>query len=214
MAHPSGSAGFSILPAEIRCQIWRWAVSRRVIRVGFNDESRCQIIRFSAFSFTPSKYPTVPRICHESRYEALRFYTWLRPMTLTYCCRCPSILFSRFDILYLATPPVGYGLFALRYPASRMISAIAIDMTDNWAYELEMLFSYPDIRFEKIADLYFVSTSKDNSPTKKQGLQFSLTSGSEEEDLFHQLVAEKIRGLDVLKHVPDIYFRQLRGQDG
>ncbi|KAI6080147.1 hypothetical protein F4821DRAFT_277030 [Hypoxylon rubiginosum] len=202
MSQPAARpSGFSTIPPEIRCQIWKWAIPRRIVKVTFDYEIPDRWARYSGFSITTSEYPTVLGICQESRYETLRSYTYWHAKTAGYYFPSPTILIGIFDVLYLAMPPVGYGLFALRYPAARTAKSIAIDIP-YWSYALEQLFLYPHIRFENPVDLYLVLLLSGQS----QGAGPAADGISGEEFGIREQVYEKMRLLRAPRHVPNIYF--------
>ncbi|KAI0909305.1 hypothetical protein F4824DRAFT_100484 [Ustulina deusta] len=98
MSCPPPFTLFTLLPTELRLQIWRSSCHRRVVELFFDSENCCCTTTASA--------PAVLQACHESRCEALRVYK--RSFGTT--SHEPRIYFSReIDTLYIPRPPfMGY----------------------------------------------------------------------------------------------------------
>ncbi|KAI1491374.1 hypothetical protein F5X96DRAFT_631831 [Biscogniauxia mediterranea] len=89
---------FSLLPVELRLQIWRLSCHPRVVEVFYDSEDdRCT---------TPAHPPAILHACHESRCEALRIYK----RSFGTKSHEPRIYFCHeSDTLYLPRPPLmGY----------------------------------------------------------------------------------------------------------
>ncbi|KAI0406149.1 hypothetical protein F4802DRAFT_119001 [Xylaria palmicola] len=98
MSSPLVFTLFSLLPTELRLQIWRQSCHRRVVEVYYDpDQDRCA---------TKAPVPAVLHACHESRFEALRLYK--RSFGTT--SHEPRIYFHHeLDTLYIPRPPfMGY----------------------------------------------------------------------------------------------------------
>ncbi|KAI1369666.1 hypothetical protein F5Y08DRAFT_100163 [Xylaria arbuscula] len=98
MASPTSFPSFSLLPAELRLQIWRASCHRRVVEVFYDSANRrCT---------TTTPVPAILHTCRESRCEALRVYKKSFGTT----SHEPRIYFSReIDTLYIPRPPfMGY----------------------------------------------------------------------------------------------------------
>ncbi|KAI0206357.1 hypothetical protein F4808DRAFT_455119 [Astrocystis sublimbata] len=89
---------FTLLPAELRIQIWRLSCHQRVVEVLYDQESdRCS---------TTTPVPAALHVCRESRYEALRVYK----RSFGTLSHEPTIYFNReLDTVYIPRPPfMGY----------------------------------------------------------------------------------------------------------
>ncbi|KAI0548772.1 hypothetical protein F4679DRAFT_291860 [Xylaria curta] len=98
MSHLTLFTIFTLLPAELRLQIWRLSCHRRVVEVFYDQENDC--------CRTTAPVPAVLHACRESRCEALRIYR--RSFgTMTHE---PRIYFNHeMDTLYIPRPPfMGY----------------------------------------------------------------------------------------------------------
>ncbi|KAI1161057.1 hypothetical protein F5B18DRAFT_463654 [Nemania serpens] len=89
---------FTLLPAELRFQIWRLSCHPRVVEVSYDPEED----RFT----TTAPVPDVLQACHESRSEAVRLYK----KSFGTRSHEPRIYFNReIDTLYIPRPPfMGY----------------------------------------------------------------------------------------------------------
>lgn len=97
---------FSLLPAELRLEIWRLSCSRRVVEVFYDsEEDRC---------LTTSNPPAILQACHESRNEG----QWIYSKSFGTKTHEPNIYFCpHLDTLYLPRPgPLGYDDSARSFP--------------------------------------------------------------------------------------------------
>lgn len=99
-------APFSLLPAELRLEIWRLSCSKRVVEVFYDSEKdRC---------LTTSRPPAILQTCRESRNEGL----WIFSKSFGTKTHEPNIYFCpHLDTLYLPRPgPLGYDDSARSFP--------------------------------------------------------------------------------------------------
>ncbi|KAI0020581.1 hypothetical protein F4780DRAFT_366516 [Xylariomycetidae sp. FL0641] len=97
---------FSLLPAELRLDIWRLSCHPRTVEVLYDSQSdRCT---------TTATPPAVLHACHESRSEALRIYR----KSFGTQTHEPKIYFCHeMDILYIPRPPfMGYDNDSRSFP--------------------------------------------------------------------------------------------------
>ncbi|GAP84826.1 hypothetical protein SAMD00023353_0801390 [Rosellinia necatrix] len=112
---------FTLLPAELRLQVWQLSCHPRVVEVSYDPEED----RYT----TTAPVPAVLQACHESRCESLRMY--IRCFGTT--SHEPRIYFYReMDTLYIPRPPfMGYDdssrSFAELIRESDYIANLAID---------------------------------------------------------------------------------------
>ncbi|KAI2628355.1 hypothetical protein GGS21DRAFT_239201 [Xylaria nigripes] len=102
MSFPASFISFTLLPAELRLEIWRSSCRPRVVEVIYEPrDDRC---------ITTTSVPAILQVCHESRSEALRLYqksfsTWGREPRIYFC--------PEMDTLYLSRPSfLGYSDFS------------------------------------------------------------------------------------------------------
>ncbi|KAI0387495.1 hypothetical protein F5Y04DRAFT_5466 [Hypomontagnella monticulosa] len=128
MSDPNSFSLFSLLPTELRLQIWRQSCHERVVEVQYDGEDdRC------VSSTAP---PAILHACHESRFEALRMYK----RSFGTKSHDPRIYFCpELDILYLPRPPfMGYD------DVARSFTELVLDTDDT--INLAIDYVKPDIR--------------------------------------------------------------------
>ncbi|KAI1107025.1 hypothetical protein F4804DRAFT_299129 [Jackrogersella minutella] len=119
---------FSLLPTELRLQIWRHGCHPRVVEVLYDgQDDRCA---------SPTVPPPILHACREARFEALRIYK----KSFGTKSHEPRIYFCpEVDILYLPRPPLmGYD------DDSRSFTEFVLD-TDN-TLNLAIDYVRPSIR--------------------------------------------------------------------
>ena len=113
---------FSLLPAELRLEIWRLSCPQRVVEVFYAaEQDRC---------LTPSTPPAILHTCRESRNEGLRIF---RRSFGTRSCE-PRIYFCpHLDTLYLPRPgPLGYDDSARSFPELVNDTDVVIDLAIDY----------------------------------------------------------------------------------
>lgn len=106
MSPPPNFESFSLLPAELRLEIWRLSCSERVVEVFYHsEEDRC---------LTTSRPPAILHTCRESRNEGLRIFK----KSFGTKSHEPNLYFCPYlDTLYLPRPgPLGYDDSARSFP--------------------------------------------------------------------------------------------------
>ncbi|KAI8624510.1 hypothetical protein F5Y19DRAFT_312202 [Xylariaceae sp. FL1651] len=98
MSFPTSFPLFTLLPTELRLQIWLLSCQPRVVEVSYNPVNDC--------CTTTASIPPVLHTCHQSRSEALRVYKksfgTKSHKSRIYFCR-------EIDTLYIPRPPfMGY----------------------------------------------------------------------------------------------------------
>ena len=120
---------FSLLPAELRFEIWRQSCAARVVEVRYAEHyDRC---------VSTTKPPVILQTCRESRYEGLRLYskcfgTSSRPGDIYFA--------SSFDILYIPRcGQMGYG------DTARDFAQYVVDTVDH-VHSLAIDHVQPEVR--------------------------------------------------------------------
>ncbi|KAK4683219.1 hypothetical protein QC764_123180 [Podospora pseudoanserina] len=144
---------FPFLPAELRLQIWRLALSPRVV-----------VLTQSFTSPTPP--PTLLSVCHESRQESLRSLVLL-PLINTY-------FHPGTDILYYPRPVSPLGYSTPSPPADiclELITKVAVDyVSSEIRREWEVYNKYSFLKsFPNLEEGYLVINAQESSSSSSSG---------------------------------------------
>ena len=121
-AQTSAFGLFSLLPAELRLDIWRLSCSQRVVEVYYDaQQDRC---------LTTTAPPAILHACRESRAEGLRIFR----RSFGTGSREPRIYFCpHLDTLYLPRPgPLGYDDSARSFPDLVSDTDLVVDLAIDY----------------------------------------------------------------------------------